>query len=401
MATENITVVGHRKAASGDQLVSKSQVRHPRIGMVVNGTRILTGLLSFSVESNNYFSADTWRAEIAVDALPAAFNAAFWEATASIEVQLLASLQTGQSLAMVVGGFVDEHDMDWDGETLSISGRDYTGALIDKLSNDKLTNQTSSQIATLFAERVGMTPQVTATTTPVGRYLNGQTDFMAEDISLWRILAFLAQQEGFDVYGIGKTLVFAPSVPDPSPLAVKYIAAGKGRTLGGNVVSLKTHHKKVLAQTVTVQVRSWNYQQKQPIISTFVSKKLNPTASSNGTSIPVASSGATITRAQAQSGTEATGPFYIIRRSGLTQDQADALAKQTLRDITSHERTAEFTGPAIIGIDPRRSVQLTGTGTVCDMTYPVKSISRKFDWEGGASMTVVARGGSPDEAIKL
>jgi hypothetical protein len=398
MATEDITVVGHRKPAQSDQLTSGSQVRAPRIGLTINGTQANGGLVSFSVESTNFFTADTWSAEIALSGLPVAFNAAFWESTASIEVQLQASVTAGGALALVVGGFVDEHEIDWEEQTLSIKGRDYTAALVDNLSNDKLTNQTSSQVVTLFAQRRGLTPQVTATTAPIGRYLNGQNDYMAEDTSEWRVLSFLAQQEGFDLYAKGKTLVFAPAAPDPNPLAVKYIAPGQGRLVGGNVASLKTRHKKVLAGNVTVQVRSWDYQAKQPIISTFKSQKTqaDPKAS-GGPSAPTAK----LSRAAQQGGAGANGPVYILRRAGLTQAQADDLAQKTLKDFTSHEREVDFTGPGIIGIDPRRTLRLTGTGTAADMDYPIKAISRKFDWDGGFSMTVNAKSGSPDEAIRL
>jgi hypothetical protein len=90
-----------------------------------------------------------------------------------------------------------------------------------------------------------------------------------------------------------------------------------------------------------------------------------------------------------------------LRRAGLTQAQADDLAQKTLKDFTGHEREVDFTGPGIIGIDPRRTLRLTGTGTAADMDYPIKTISRKFDWDGGFSMTVNAKSGSPDEAIRL
>lgn len=372
-------------------LPNGNQVRQVRIGMLVNGQQMPgLALKEFTVNNDDYFTADTWQATVALNGLPAGYGAPFWALQPNVTVQFLASLSAGGSLTPVTGGMVDKVDISLDNQAMTISGRDFTAPLIDNISNDKFTNQTSSQVATTLATRRGLIPQVTATTTQVGRFFNAESGYHAEDISEWRLLSFLAQQEGFDLYAKGKTLVFAPPVQDTSPIVVTYSYATQGAAfVRANESTVRLKQQKTLAGDVTVQVRSWQHQTKKAILATWVSQK------------HANSSTATVSRSSEQSGVNSNGPFYIIRRSGLTQAQADQLAQKTLADICSHEREVNFSGPAIINIDARRTFTLTGTGTAFDQSYPIKSIERTFSWEQGAEMSLTAKSGSPQEAIKL
>jgi phage protein D len=109
--------------------------------------------------------------------------------------------------------------------------------LIDTLTNDKFINQTASQVATQFAQQAGLVPQVTATTAQIGRYLNQQYGYASQDLSQYRLLSYLAQQEGFDLYVKDKTLVFTGAPPTAAPLSIVYSYGSQGGSLSPGVIS--------------------------------------------------------------------------------------------------------------------------------------------------------------------
>jgi phage protein D len=362
----------------------------------VNGTQAGPALKEFTVTNSNNYECDTWSATIALNTMPSGFGAPFWALAPMVSVQLLASLTDGGALQPLIGGLVDDVTISEDMQTLDISGRDFSAPLIEAISNDKFVNQTSSQVATKLAQRRGLVPQVTATTTQVGRFLADQTGYMAEDISEFRILAYLAQQEGFDFYVKGKMLYFGPPQPDNSPFVVTYSYATGGSPVQANATKIQLKQKKLLAGKTTVQVRSWSYQNKAPTLATWQAVKTQnqpvygPTAPN-----PV------ISRSQTISGdTAETGQFYIVRRSGLTQQQSDALAQKVLADITSNERSVEIDAPAVLNIDARRTLRLTGTRTAFDQDYTIQSVKRTFGWEG-TTMSITGKSSSAQSVQRL
>lgn len=374
---------------ASDALPNGPLVRQVRIGAMVNGQQIAgPAVTKFTVNNEGTFSASTWSASIALNGMPSGYGSPYWAEQPSVEVTLLASLSIGGTLVPVIGGMVDTADVDLDQQCIEISGRDYLASMIDNISTDKFTNQTSSQIINTFAQRRGLVPQITPTSTQVGRYFNEQNDYMAEDASEWRLASFLAQQEGFDLFANGKTLVFQPSAMDPSPLIVNYTYRTASAPISANVTRIKLRQRKNLAGNATVQVRSWQHQTKTPILSTWQSQKTQSPASNTGApSTPQV----TQSRNETQSGITPNGPFYIERRSGLTQAQADQLGQKMLSDVCSHEREVTIEGPGVIGIDARRTVRLVGTKTAFDQDYEIKSIERTFSWDGGCKMTKIGR----------
>jgi len=315
-------------------------------------------------------------------------------------VDLLASLTDGGALEWVAGGLLDKAEIDFAAQTVRISGRDLSAPLIDTLTNDQFINQTSSQVAAQFAADHNLQTAITPTSAQVGRLLNDETGYATEDISKYRLLSYLAQQEGFDFFVSGNTLYFGPPLVDSGPLIVNYSYAGqRGGAIRSNALRITCRHDKTLAANVTLQVNSWSYQDKAPILSTYTAQKaalpLKPA------SVAQARPTMTYTRAQRQGGVGHTGPFYIVRRSGLTQEQADTLAQEELAKITSNEREVEVSGPGILGIDPRRTMTLTGTETPFDQNYAIRDIERIFSWTGGCTMTITAKSSSAQEMNRL
>ena len=365
--------------------------------MVANGAGI-PGIKEFSVTNSNYFTCDTWHATVALDGTPSGYGAPFWALQSYIEVQLLASFTGAGALTQIISGVVDKVEVCLDEQEIKLSGRDFSAPLIDTLTNVKLVNQTSSQIATKFAQDAGLVPQVTATSIEAGRFLNQQTDYAAEDLSQFRLLSYLAQQEGFDLYMKGKTMVFAPQQSTGAPLRVIYTYATPGAPpISANAVRLQLMQDKTLADFVTVEVRSWDYTTKTAIISTWQGQKTQQAPrAGHAAGAPSLS----FTKAETSGSKNGRGPLYIVRRSGLTQQQADQLAQKTLSDITLNERSVLWEGPAILDVDARRMFNLSGTRTAFDQTYEIGEVQRTFSWNS-TSMTIHAKASSPQEAVAL
>lgn len=382
-----------------DSLVSTPVWRPVRIGMAVNGVTV-GGLKSFTVTNSNFFTCDKWSAVIGLQGAPSGYGAAFWSIQTGIEVDLSASLTDGGALLYVTGGYCDKVRINLAEQEMTIEGRDYTAPLIDSTTNEKFTNQTSGQVANTLATRRGLIPVVTKTSLPIGRYFDNSYAAITDDVSEFRLLSFLAQQEGFDLYAVGKSLYFGPPQQDKNPLVLTYQYATSSAPIARlNAPNIELAQDKVIADTVTVDVRSWNYQSATPIIATWQTQKTQKMSKAGN--VAALSPSNTYTRAQVQGGIGAKGPVYSVRKSGLTQAQADELAKKTLSDICSNERTCDASGlPAIIGIDSRRTLRLVGTGTSFDQDYDVAEISRTFSWDG-AVMSIHGKSSSPQTLITV
>ena len=341
----------------------------PQLGLTVNGTTITNALLSADIDNNNFFAADTFEAEIALNAMPPAFNAAFWS---SSQAQIEISVGIGNGLTQLILGNADDVDIELPAGLLRVRGRDLSAPLMDNKTTQKFQNQTSSQIATQIAQlpQFNLTPNVAPTSTPSGIFYEIDHARLTDNISYWTLLNELARFEGYDVYVTGKTLNFQPSSPATQPTyTISYTPPTQRMIQSGNFIDLKMHRSQTLAKDVVVQVTSWNSKQRTAFVA---SSPPNSKASTNGTST-----------------------FYPIVRAGLTMDQAQQLAQNTRAEITLHERVVSVTMPGELTLQPRQHVALVGTGTSFDQTYYIDSINRRVDVDSGFSETIRMKNQSP------
>ena len=182
--------------------------------VIANG-QIVCGAMEAEVISNNYYAADRFRASVALGIDPWA-GASFWASEPDILLDVQFSLDGGASFVSLVQGVVDSVSIDPTLGLVRLDGRDLTSALIEARTQETFANRTSSEIASLLAQRHNLTPQVIATTTPVGRYYQSEHDRItlnqfSRTTTEWDLLVFLARQEGFDVFVQGQTLYFQPA----------------------------------------------------------------------------------------------------------------------------------------------------------------------------------------------
>jgi phage protein D len=220
-------------------------LRQPRLNVLANGVPV-PGAAAATVCSNNYRAADRFRVSLAAATAGSLIDAD----TITLEVQF--SLDGGTSFQSVITGAVDALDFDAVQGKLSLTGRDLSAGLIEARTQETFANQTASEIATTLAGRHGLAAQVTATTTPAGRYWELEHDRIvlnafSQATAEWDLLVSLAQHEGFDIWVSGATLYFQPQQTN-TPVVIT----------PQDCVSLRLEHALTLAGDVEVIVKSWH-----------------------------------------------------------------------------------------------------------------------------------------------
>lgn len=357
---------------------ASAALRTPRGLIEVDGTEISAtdGLIEMEWENNSFFEADTFRISLAASALPEAFRADYFGDTVDIPVEIFAGFPddpddyAAGDLDSMLYGKVDAVEYSLDQAVLVLTGRDLTAKLIDTKTDEKYPNQTSSNIVKSIAAAQGLTPKVTATSTLVGHYYEIDHVRLADNQTLWDLICYLAQQEGFIAYVSGKELHFeAPPVSDADPYLFQWTApAVAGEPPEGNFTGLNLSRSLTVAKDITVKVRSFN-------------SKLNTTFSATSKVSHAKSSSTSIT--------------YVYNIPGLTFAQAQARAKNIVSELAKHERKATVTGPADNLLSITDMVKIDGTGTAWDQTYFVEAISRSLSFSEGYRWSVSLKNMSP------
>lgn len=362
-----------------------AKVRHPRGAVRLNGT-IITGWEAWEVDNNAYRAADTFSVTFAAGALPSGFGLDWFAAQTGIECEILANedppdpdnYQPVLADRLILGA-VDDLDFNPLTGTITISGRDYTSWFIDTKTSEGYLNKTASQIATLLAERKGLTPVVTATTTLAGTYYRQNHISLTQERSEWDILCELARFEDFDVFVTGKELHFQPR---PADTGDRYVIEWTPPSSDfaspiANVTNLDLSRSLTIAKGVIVTVISWNAAMKRRFSAVWprAAKSTKP----------------------GQSG--ASGPLeYTIYRPGKTQDECQQLAQKYYREITQHmmKLTADLPGDSLLACTS--VVQVRGTGSAWDQDYYPDSVKRSMSMsmDEGYRMSLSAKNISQD-----
>ncbi|HEX3350115.1 MAG TPA: hypothetical protein VHS58_18655 [Acetobacteraceae bacterium] len=340
-----------------------AQLRAPRLDVRVNGAP-LAGVFAADVVSNNHLAADRFCVRAVAD--PATIGAIADTADQLVDVRI--SLD-GAAAVSLVQGQADSIDIDAVAGTVRLDGRDLSAQLIEARTREAFANKTSSEIATTLAGRHGLSADVTATTTPVGRYWELEHDRVTLDQfsharSEWDLLVQLAAHEGFDVWVIGTTLNFHPQA---APTLTAGATLRAVETAGGapNVTTLRLERSLTLAREISVTVKSWNSRQQ--------------TAFAETAQVPVS----------AKRSAKQLAYVYVV--PNLSAQDALQLAQRKLAEITSHERVAIAEMPGELTLAPRMLVSIEGTASGFDQVYVVDEIERSFDLRRGFTQRVRAR----------
>jgi phage protein D len=333
----------------------------------------VAGAIEAEVTASDHQAADRFRITLALGADPI-FTAAVFASLTQANAEVLVGVAPPgappvaalwQSLIL---GPLDDIAIDVPQHTVTLRGRDLSALFIDTLTAETFSNNTASEIAQTLALRHGLTPAITPTTTPIGRYYQAGQDLSSlyqssRTVTEWDLLATLAAREGFDLYVQNETLFFAP--PLAATLPELWLWGGSA------LIDLRLDRTLALARDISVTVQSWNSKQATMITQTV--RASNEVVKASGT---VPSSAATTA--------------YVLVRPNLTAAQALNLATHTLSDLSRHERVATATMVGDLTLAPRAAVLLVGTETAFDQLYIVDEITRRISARDGFTQTARA-----------
>ena len=356
-------------------------VLRPLIRVVANGSPVETALEIGATHSNT-FHAGTFTAQLA----PAAFgdgSAGWWTQQTDVEVDLQwgerPQLGGGVAWQSLMVGRVDRIGWNPDDFTITLTGRDLTGKLIDNRAAEIKLNQTASAIVSEVAARNGLAADVTATTEMVSRYY--QNDHTLMRLSKhqkmphdWDVVVALAKLEGMDAWVDGRTLYWnPPPAPDSDAYVIRRVLDAKGRQVG-NSVSLSCERVLTLAKDIKVSVRSY-HQKTGKRASVEATQSVGQTVTAGG-------GGKNVTE-------------YVYVRPGLTPAQAQKFADRMLAEISRHEVTMNATLWPDMILTPHVLVRVQGTGSDFDQAYYPDKVERHISVSQGFTMSVSGKNRSP------
>ena len=274
---------------------------------------------------------------------------------------------TATDLTQVMDGWMDDAKFDFDdqGERITLTGRNNVGQLIDEKINDKLPNQTASNIATQFTAEHGLTPVVTPTTTLAGTYYNQNSAALGTDISEWDLLLFLAQMENFIVRVKGSSLYFGPysvvtGYVNQTPIPY---------TWGYDITTLEIERSPHCAKDIVVNVYSYDRNGKA---------KIKETAKS------------ATQFAQKIYGNLGQRQQYIENYTipGLTRDQAQKQAQAIASELSRSQLIGTMTGAGNTDLAIDRQIVLYGVGKALSSPYYLTKVTHSMDMDGGYGASV-------------
>lgn len=362
--------------------LANGPARAPRGIVRVNGQRIM-GWVEWEAESHAFRESDTFRVLLALSELQAPYDKAWFCEQTTMNVDLFGGFPADPNsfgisdLAQVLVGKVDEVHFDPVQRTMELTGRDLTSLLIDAKTTETFRNQTASQIATLLAQRHGLTPVVTATSDKVGSYYQIDHVQLTDLHTEWDLLTWLAAQVGFVVYVKGHELHFEPG-PDPSTAPmypIVWTEADSTQPFGCTAEQLSFSRTLTVGNTISVTVRSWNQKQRKGFSKTYPdnrTKGIRP-----GT---------------------ATSPTqqYFMEVPNLTPDQAAKMAQAKYNELIKQEMRLSAAMPGDSTLSITNIIQVSGTGTVYDQKYYPESVTRRMGIDEGYFMSVSAKNHSSD-----
>ncbi|MBS0558425.1 MAG: hypothetical protein JSR21_00040 [Proteobacteria bacterium] len=339
--------------------------RSPRVKLLANGNQV-SGCIDAQVTSTSHYGADRFRATVALGADLVA-TPEYWASESNILVDVQFSTDGGLSYVSLVQGLVDVVSIDLPAGLVYLEGRDLTSGLIETRTQETFANRTSSEIASILAERHSLTPVVADTSTPVGRYYQDEHDHITlnqftRSMTEWDLITFLAAKEDYDVYVSGNSLHFQP-FSEPSVASAVLSSS--------DFEDLRLERALTLARDITVTVKSWNTRQQTAFVQTA--------------------------RSSPGGGSFSAGPSqnYVYVRPNLTMSDALTIAQRKLAELSSHERVIEGTMPGELSLDRRSSFRLSGTGTDFDQLYFMDSIDRHLSLDHGFVQHIRAKNSSP------
>lgn len=370
----------------------QSVSRNPRALVKVNDI-VIRKLIEVEYVENNTYVPDTFRVRLPLYTLDNGIPIDYWLSQPAILVNIYMGFPTdpynygtGDLENMVVGGIdqLDVHIFE-NGGVVEFSGRDLTSKFVDNKTTEKYPNKTASEIVTILANKEGLTPVVTSTTTKAGYYYTQDYVQLGSAIPEWDLLTYLAQRENFQVFVRGENLYFQPfpdeNAADPYVLQAQTLENGQMASFNGKTLTITRNLN--YARDVIVRVRSWNAKTGK----VDVSMRATPNKK-------------TVVAAIAQPIGEAQTFEYFY--PGLSREQAIVRATNILKKITLWEKVIQTDLPGDDLLRKDDLIELRGVSDSANQTYYPDTITRTISADsGGYSMQVRAKNHSPQSIVLI
>jgi phage protein D len=361
----------------------KAANRIPKGLVFINGE--LMAWTDFRVTTTTFYQADTFDINLPLNGQKPGFGKDYFSSTPAMLIEIYAGFPSNpknfskSDLYNLITAQVDDVEVSEDQTSVNLIGRDLTAKFIDSKTTEKFENMPASQIATLLAQRAGLTPVVTPTTVKAGYFYGIDHARMTNEQSEWDLLTYLAQESNFVVYVQGQSLFFkAAPTPSDNPYVIQETVPGNTGYPNINAVKVKYGRNLTLARDVIVKVRSWNAQYPRGFIRTA---KATP---NKRTVIP--SKAQPIGDAQT----------YVRVIPNLTPEQALQRAQQILAQISQHERRIHVEMPGDNLLNKDSIIKLQGSNSDWDQIYFPSEIVRTMSLSEGYRMEVAAKNHSPN-----
>lgn len=348
---------------------------------------VITGWLSVDVQNTCYTTPDTFSVDFAVSALPDDYDEQWFGAQKDMYAEIRIGVPPDPSSWTKadlgnpwIYGRVDDIEYDIENQVIRISGRDLSALLVDSKTTEKFQNQTASSVATTLATRFGLTPVVTATNTPVGKYYEIDHETMSDSRTCWDLLWYLARNEQFRVRVRGLNIYFEPlpmqSTYVPYPITYSPVTDVSGFPTC-NVEGLTVKRNLTVSRGIKVVMRCFNDKQGKVLTAVYPASSAAkaPTPGSSGTP---------------------TSQTYYYTMHNETQQSLTQKAQAKYAEIVQHEMKLSCELPGDSTLDVTMKIVLDGTGTAWDQNYYPESVKRSLSFDSGYKMSAEAKNENPD-----
>ena len=334
--------------------------RSPRVRIQVNGISVDSVLHADFTASGSCKSS---KFEVIVSLIGGSQTTQWLnEITGRVALEIFLRIRTSDDEISMFEGFVDNISLDPIQKIARLRGRDYSALLASSTYQESYQNQTSSEIAATIAARHGFNSNIVATTALVGSYqsdgfsqilLNAHSRITSE----WDLLIHLAKIEDFELFVIGKTLVFAP---------ITSLQSNNLVLTPGMATKISFQKTCPLYEQTTLTVKSWN--------SWLGQEARYSGGPSTTNSLPDA-----ITMA------DTSGMQIAIIKPNLTDQSAQNMALRYIDTLMKQILNVNVVMPGELDLSPYDILSINGGGTDFDTDYVVKSIRRHFSATAGFS----------------
>ncbi len=290
------------------------------------------------------------------------------------------AMQAGE-LFQVFNGYVDTARYRGREDEVELVGRDRTRLFIETFTTERWPNLTGSAIARKLATKHGLTPVITATTTPAGSYYQLDAVTLTRGIREWDLLLFLARQDAMNLYVKGLELHYEPFLPPDQRTVYSFVWRRGG---GSNVLTYTLEHSPLAAHDFIVLVRSHHPKTTEIVtaqLEVLGETYLVPQQKTYRAGVYTGVQGTTVQ--SALSSRFQGKPVYEFQIEGLKAQQAVDLARSIAFQIAVREYALILEVTGNTQIDFLSGVQVSGIHPRLDRVYfPVRILHRYSPREG-------------------